>query len=193
MNKTGNLKLLQEINLMDDKKVILWLNIASLPLLLFFGILFSFIASNLVTISVTGVFSFSNLLMFLLAFILLIIIHEGIHGLFFKVFNPTGKVKFGFKNGMAYATSPNSYYSKVAFAWIILAPFTLISSGLAVLIMLGFLNPVVYILLAATHGSCCVGDFYFIWLLIKSPKNCLIEDTELGINFYTLSDSKKIL
>lgn len=179
-------RLIKAVNLIENKRLILWLNLASLPLLVIFSFLFITIA-NLFTNKKTalqGDFSFVPFIFFIAAFLGLILIHEGIHGLFFKGFNPKGNVLFGFKNGMAYATSPHSYYTKRTFSWICLAPFTLISIGLTLLYGLGLLQIILYIPLASIHASSCIGDFYFIWLLLKAPKDCLIEDTTQGINFY---------
>ncbi|MGJ8730804.1 DUF3267 domain-containing protein [Listeria aquatica] len=69
---------------------------------------------------------------------LLLLIHEGIHGLFFKLFSETGsKVIFGYKNGLLYASSPNSFYSRNQFIWISIAPFFFITSILTILFFLG--------------------------------------------------------
>jgi len=41
-----------------------------------------------------------------------LVIHELIHGLFFKVIcAPKSKIYFGFKNGLIYAFTPNCVYS----------------------------------------------------------------------------------
>lgn len=189
MDQDNKLTLIKELNLMENKKILFWLNVATIPLLVIFGFFFSTVA--IIFKETSGKLqkdvSLLSLLFLLIGFLVLILVHEGIHGLFFKLFNPNGKVKFGFKNGMAYATSPHSYYSKGAFSWISLAPFTLITIGLTILYNLNFLSLISYLTLVSLHASSCVGDFYFIWLLLQSPKNCLIEDTEQGINFYQIN------
>ncbi|EUJ33789.1 putative zinc metallopeptidase [Listeria floridensis FSL S10-1187] len=116
---------------------------------------------------------------------LIFIIHEGIHGIFFKVFGGTNsKVRFGFKNGMLYATSPNSRFSKKQFLCISLAPFVVITIVLTVLLVLGILPRMVFVFLAAIHGGGCVGDFYWTYLLSEEPENIEVEDTESGFNIY---------
>lgn len=177
------MKLIREINLINNKKLVIWLNVATIPLVVAFLALFTVLASKVVPYTHND-FSGWGMLAFLALFFLLIVIHEGIHGLFFKVFNPKGKVKFGLKNGMAYATSPQSFYTKVRFAWISLAPFTLITLGLFILLLLRVMPVFYFVLMAAVHGASCIGDFYWIWLLIRAPKDALVEDTEQGINFY---------
>ena len=186
MVQGNNLVQIREVNLLENKKIILWLNLAILPLLVVFGLFFKVVVAVFFTntVAIEDSFSFTELLIFFISFFLLIIIHEGIHGLFFKLFNPKGKVKFGFKNGMAYATSPESFYSKKAFALICLAPFLLISVSLTLLVFLGILAPITYVSLATIHASSCVGDFYLVWLLIQAPRNCFVQDTEQGVKLY---------
>ena len=115
----------------------------------------------------------------------LIIFHELIHGIFFKLFNKEGKVKFGFKNGLAYATSPNSFYSRWQFLLILLAPFVLITLILWLLYAYREISPYAFVWLASFHGSACIGDFYFCYLVTKAPAHSYVEDTEQGINFYS--------
>lgn len=169
----------KEINLLDNKKLMLQLNIAALILLpLFCGIFWLIIK---IFLPITGnAFSLFSLFLYLF----LIFIHEGIHAIFFKLFNPKGTVKFGLKNGAAYATSPNSFYSKGKFAVICLAPFFLISLTLFLLCLSNNLSPAAFYAVAGLHGASCVGDFYWCCLLLKTPKNALVEDTEQGLNLY---------
>ena len=106
---------IREYNVLADKKVIIGLNVASLPLFLLGAFIFSRLTMG------DPIFLFFpfmpipqlllNLALFFLAYFLIITIHELIHGLFFKVFSDTGKIKFGFKNGMAYATNPGTRYT----------------------------------------------------------------------------------
>jgi len=175
--------LIREINLLEDKKLIWLLNVAAI--VLFFGFLLLFSGVTFWhSASMYQSFNFWTLILGLGLFFVLIIIHELIHALFFKMFQPTKKVKFGFKNGMAYATSPHSYYKKYQFIIICLAPFVLLTSGLVVLYLMNLLSASLFIFLASMHASGCVGDFYFTYLILRAPKNSWIEDTEQGINFY---------
>lgn len=177
------MKLIRELNLFDNKKLILWLNIAAVGLFFFFLWLFFSIAKLRGT-SGSGDFSMMTAIVSLLVFYIMIVIHELIHGLFFKVFNPKGKVKFGFKQGMAYATSPNSFYSKGEFSVIALAPFVIINTTLLVLYFLGMVPVFAFVMLSAIHAGSCVGDFYYILLIIQTPPKAFVEDVEQGINFY---------
>ena len=147
------MKLLRKIDLLTDKKTNLWLNIGALLLILPFFFFFAWIALELLEED-EGLFVFTD---FLYLFVLLVV-HELIHGFFFKIFGDAKtKVKFGFKNGMAYATSPGSFYSR---------------------------GKMLIIALAGIHAASCIGDFYMSYVLISQKEEILVEDTEVGLNIY---------
>ncbi|MBC2187740.1 DUF3267 domain-containing protein [Listeria booriae] len=178
------MRLLKEVNLIDNKKLIFWINSMSIILLILFALIFWIFT---LMFSPTRTLPFNIAYFFFMTPLLLIFIifaHEGIHGLFFKLFKPKSEVRFGFKNGMFYATSPNSYYSKYKFICISLAPFIIITVSLIISYFLGLLSQPLFILLTSVHGAGCIGDFYWIWLLLKSPRNTIVEDTEIGICLY---------
>lgn len=181
------MKQIKSLNLLENKKVLFWLNIIGGGLLFLFFPLFSIIASETTKESFHSLDLKQLFQVFILAFFL-IIAHEAIHGLFFKVMNPKSQVKFGFKKGMAYATSPGTIYNKWQFIWISLAPFVVITFSLWLALFFNLLNPAAFVYLATFHASACVGDFYWVYLVLGSPKNAWIEDTEVGINFYTKED-----
>lgn len=174
----------KELDLINNQKLIMWLNIISFGLIIPFVLIFSLIAAALSPSSQSGDFSIWGLVFFGLGYFGLIFIHELIHGLFFKHFDKDGKVKYGFKNGLAYATNPGALYKKSQFYIIILAPFVIISVLLTLGLALGWLNNVAYVLLASLHGGACIGDFYWTYLVAKEPKDVYVEDTEAGMNFH---------
>lgn len=180
------MKRIKEVNLIENQKLAKKLGYLSIPLILVFGVCFSWI-----TLKIKGEIDFDfaiwELFLIVILYLIILVVHELIHGIFFKLFNFEGKVKFGFKNGMAYAASPNSVYSKGQFAWISLAPFTLITFALIFLLMGQVLTPFSFVSVATLHAISCVGDFYWIVLILQAPKNVVIEDTEQGINFYQLN------
>ena len=115
-------------------------------------------------------------------FFLIIIIHEAIHGIFFKIFNPSGKVKFGFKAGMAYATSPGTVYTRGQFFIIIIMPFLIIT---AIMMTMMFLLPnPAYKYYLALHTGACAGDFYYLYLILKHKHLPHAVDTEVGMSLY---------
>lgn len=109
--------------------------------------------------------------------------HEGIHATFFKLFAPKVPVSFSWKRGLSYATSSGSYFSKRQYGLIAMAPFLLLTlfGGL----YLVFAGAYFWAgLLLITHTATCVGDFYWLSLLVKAPKNVLVADTATGMDLY---------
>jgi hypothetical protein len=108
-------------------------------------------------------------------------VHELVHALFFRVLGGRGtRVRFGFKSGMLYATSPGARYGRAAFVAILLAPLVVVSVALlAVGVLVG--DATLCWLLVGLHASGCVGDVYFAWACLRTPGVELCEDTERGI------------
>lgn len=179
------MKLYKKFTLAGNNKVTLILLIVSILLFFIFWYFFSLIPVIRAREITSGFFDFVDILAIFIGYFLLIIIHEGIHGLFFKIFNPQGKVLFGLKlPALAYATSPGNYYSKYQFAVIGLAPFFLITLGLLAAYQTGLINQITFVLIASIHGAGCVGDFYYMALLMRLPQNILIEDTPQALLIY---------
>lgn len=179
--------LIKAYNLMENKKVIFWLNVVSIPLIFLFIFLFTtllYVFYGNEDFGISMNFDLMGFVLFLVFFFLLIVVHELIHGAFFKLFHPEGKVKFGFKNGMAYATSPNSFYTRGQFILICLAPFVLISSALMGYALFSLNTSVPLIFLASCHAASCVGDFYWVYLISKQGGNIRVQDTEVGMSIY---------
>ncbi|BCP57904.1 hypothetical protein SUT007_13620 [Streptococcus parasuis] len=182
-------KKLYEVNIMENKKFVWGLNILAIVLIFPFAILFGRIGTLLIANrSQIYELTLTELWLGLLLYFLLIIVHEAIHGIFFKVFCPENPVKYGFKwkSGMAYATSPGSLYNRMQMLVISLAPFVVISLGLTVVAGLGWMSMSLYLMLATLHAASCSGDFYYTYLLfIRFAKaNIAVEDTETGLIIY---------
>ncbi|WP_208591233.1 DUF3267 domain-containing protein [Gracilibacillus suaedae] len=174
-----NLKLIDEINIMVNRKLVIWLNVWSIMLFLLLLVVGLFFSSE-GSISFTGLGFF----IFFICLIITFCLHEWIHGIFFKVFAPEAKVKYGFKSGMLYAANPGTKYTKQQFAMIAIMPFVIIS----LLICLSLIFPIhrmpIFILFAI-HTSGCVGDFYYCYKLWRNKNRpVLIEDTAEGIKIF---------
>ena len=81
------MKLLKQINLMDDQKTIKRLNLAAIPSFIFFYVFFTLFVLGGHGSNAETSFIF-DLLLLMVAYFILIIIHELIHGAFFKLFDP---------------------------------------------------------------------------------------------------------
>jgi hypothetical protein len=121
----------------------------------------------------------------LVAIILLIIMHEAIHGLFFYLF--TGRrPRFGFKILYAYAASPEGVYiTRSQYFMVGIAPLvimTLIGMLLIPIIPLIAIPSLVFILILNTSGS--VGDIVMMAWLLRQPKEALIKDTGIMVSAF---------
>lgn len=180
MNKEGFIQV-NSVDLMNNRKLVVTLNILALPLLILFVFTFYQVTRIL---SLPLVITTDQLLIGATLTFVLMISHELIHGLFFKIYQPKANIKFGAKLGVFYAISPGSLYSKCNYATIGLSPFIIISAALTAACAFGVLSPLAYILAASLHGAGCIGDFYTCYLLLKAKKGQFIEDTSTTINFY---------
>ncbi len=125
-------------------------------------------------------------LFFMFAAVIAMLLHEAIHGLFFKIFAPKSKVKFGAEGSFLYAGNPDVYYSKAAFIVIGLSPAVLITLALAA--SLFFLDGsyfYIFYMVMAIHFGGCVGDFMAAITISKLPKDVLVCDTGLKMTYYT--------
>ncbi|WP_080874436.1 DUF3267 domain-containing protein [Oceanobacillus timonensis] len=149
------------MNILKEKKIVIWLNIWSLIIfILVFTLGIFILPAGAAEITIL------NLILFLVSMFVLFCFHELIHGTFFKLFAPGSKVKYGMKSGMLYAANPGNTYGKLPFIVICIMPFIIITCLLTIASLFP-INAYALYLLFAVHTAGCVGDFYFIGLLNK--------------------------
>src|SRR5699024_5865819 len=101
---------------------------------------------------------------------MILIIHEANHGIFFKLFDPNARIKCGYQTGMVYTSSPHSRYKRNHYLVIALMPCLIISLVLIALFPIVVLHSSLFDILTATHLSTCIGDFYLMNCNIKCDK-----------------------
>ena len=173
-----------------SRPVVILLNLAAIPLVpifyLFFDLLRSMIlpdhAFSLLTVSETLTFSLWQLLVIILGLILMVIIHELIHGLFFWIYTHERPV-FAFKTAYAFAAAPEWYIRRNAYFLIGLAPLIMIS---VILVPLATLLPpssaAVVLLIAAMNAAGSLGDIVVVTWILFHPADSYIQDH--GDRFY---------
>ncbi|WP_392450209.1 DUF3267 domain-containing protein [Staphylococcus massiliensis] len=172
-----------ELDILNDKKLAIRLNIYGLFVVIASYLIFAFYVS--IFDGSEFVVNFYNFLDIILLFIGFLIVHELIHGLFFKVFKPERPVKYGFVSGMLYTTSPGSLYSRMKFNIIIIAPFLVLTTLLLILYHLNVITPEIFKVVGTFHTGGCTGDFYMIMLILrKCSKEGFVEDTAKGLKIY---------
>lgn len=180
-----------EINFFSDevlRKRLFWLGIAIMfPAVLLCVIrAFGIGGSGAETISglpsILSFFPFVGWLFVLLVTTIVILpIHELIHGLFFKLCGGPGThVSFGYENAMFYTACPGNVFSKWSFVLVLLAPTVLVST---VCLAAAFISGLPFLCLSVffLHLSGCVGDILAAWQIITHPTCTHCEDTDYGV------------
>ncbi|MBE0671063.1 MAG: DUF3267 domain-containing protein [Anaerolineales bacterium] len=175
-----------EINLKKDMRLAILLNIgAFITFIPMFYLLSRFIAlvrpdiTNFsVTITIGKVFSAIGLV------VLVLIIHEIIHGLFFWIFSH-GKPVFALRPLYAYAGAPTWFFPKRQYAITVLGPLVIIGAmGLLLLL----LAPISWILmiafLVALNTGGAVGDLFVFIRLLKCSPMSFANDTGEVVTFF---------
>lgn len=122
--------------------------------------------------------------------LVIVAIHELLHGLFFWLF--AGRVKFGIKwktklGITPYASCPNGLFTKRQFQAIGAAPQIL--SGLlfcaALIVWQPWSNVLILTAAANVAGGCA--DLWLIWKAEELEDDAMIEDVETGIKVWKMS------
>ena len=172
------------LDLANDQKAAVILNIAAFPLFAAFGWVFLTLASGLRSQIATRVYlgsitpnPFLFLLLFIAFIVVLMVIHEAIHGIFFWIFTRSRPV-FGLKLLFAYAGAPEWYIPRNQYAIIGLAPLVLMTVGGFLVVSLAPLSVGQLALIGITlNASGAVGDLYVSGKVMCQPRNVLVQDT----------------
>jgi len=101
--------------------------------------------------------------------VVMIVLHEGLHGLFFWLYTHA-RPRFAFKGFYAYAAMPGWYLPRCEYLVTALAPLV----GITLLGVLGLAllpgwadPPLIWLLILNTSGA--VGDLWIAWALLRAP------------------------
>jgi hypothetical protein len=173
------------LDLSSNRPVLIWLNIAGLGLFFLFGWIFLQILIMLRPLDVSEglVVNLSNpvsivlsCIVFILLNILMIILHEAAHGVFFWAFTRSCP-EFAFRGLYAYAALPDWYLPRNMYLVTCLAPLVLIS--LAGILLLVFVPSKFFwsiLVLMTLNASGAAGDFLVAAWLLLQPPTCLAND-----------------
>lgn len=129
--------------------------------------------------------TFSSLLLFLVLTILLLALHETVHGLFMRLFGAHPRFGFVLAAGFLptfYTTAMPHCFTKSQFLSIAAAP-ALLLSGLGFLLCLTPLAPL-FILPLALHLGGCVGDVFTFVRVLREPSGTVCQDLFTSLRFY---------
>ena len=179
-----------EINLKKDKRLSILLNIGAFIIFIpMFYLLSGFIAlvrpdiTNFsVTITIGKVFSAIGLV------VLVLIIHEIIHGLFFWIFSH-GRPVFALRPLYAYAGAPTWFFPKRQYAITALGPLIIIGAvGLLLLLLAPISWMLMIALLVALNTSGAIGDVFVFFRLLKCSPTSFANDTGEVVTFFESHD-----
>ena len=175
-----------EINLKKNKRLTITLNIVAL----FVGILSFFLLSSFAALvrpdlmNISGSMTAGVWAVMLGLVVLLMTIHELIHGFFFWVFTRSRPV-FAIRLFYAYAGAPDWYIPTRQFMVVALAPLVVIGAVGIALIPLAPLSWVMFIIFfVAMNTGGSAGDLLVFTRLVKLSPMCLANDTGDVFTFY---------
>jgi len=178
----------QSIDLSQNRKLVIWLNVAGLIFFFLFGITY---LRLLVWIRPAASLTFGcsnwiiNLATLLVVYTGVIVFHEVIHGLFFWIITRE-RPKFGFRGAYAFAAAPDWYLPRNHYFIIGLAPFIMITLSGLILLPITPETLLVWVGFATTaNASGAVGDLAIVfWLLTRYPAGILVRDLGDAIDIY---------
>ncbi len=176
---------------LSGSRTILWLNLAAILLLFFFGWLFSYLIIKFSPISSfqKGIFGFFhsnsliNIVAILLSIIIMLVLHELTHGIFFWLFTHEPP-RFSLKAGYAFAAAPEWYIPRLQYILVGVSPFLIITTVFMVLTR--FVSPslmIFMLLIAAFNAAGSIGDLIVVAWILRQPMKILVQDE--GDIFYT--------
>lgn len=175
-----------EINMKKNKRLSISLNIAAV----FLFILSLFLQSSFAAlvrpdlINTSGRITIGIIAALAGLMVLLITIHELIHGFFFWVFTHSKPV-FALRLFYAYAGAPDWYFPKRQFAIIAVGPLVIIGAVGLLLILLAPISWVMFIMFfIAMNTGGSMGDLFVLTRLFKLSSTGLMNDTGDVITFY---------
>ena len=128
----------------------------------------------------------------IVALVLVMLIHELVHGVFFWRFagqRPT----FGIKGLYVYATAPSEvYFPRNQYLIVGIAPLVLLTLvGLLLMVIVPVVVVPILILFIAFNGAGAAGDLVMaVWLLSYSP-DTLMQDSGTSVTVYGLEKSQR--
>jgi hypothetical protein len=167
------------LDLSKNLRVMVWLNLVGLVLFFLFGALFWGLFTRVrpdFNLRPFGTGTMVGLMIFVIVSVLVIVIHELVHGFFFWIYlreRPT----IGFRGAYAFAAAPSWYIPRSQFMVIGLAPLVVISAvGLLMLNVIpdGLLSVSLFGLTFNAAGA--VGDLFVVGWLLTKPGSVLVND-----------------
>ncbi len=189
-----------QLNLTENQGLALLMNLSGLALLFGLGWLFlqslSFLrpaylsAENILVI--TGMREFWRaILLLVVSTALMIILHEGLHGLLFWIITKEFP-KLGLRGFYAYASAPEWYIPKRAYYLVALTPVVMITLlGLGAVTVVPFNLVPGVLLLVSMNAAGAIGDILTAIWLTNQPQHVLVYDYGDGVELFAPGEIKE--
>lgn len=176
------------LDLKQNVRLAIGLNLAGIPLFLIFGWFFVQLANLLRVDSIllrgSMDFDILGLLALMGTLILVIVIHEWFHGLFFQFFTKSKPV-YALKSLYAYAAAPGWFIPRNQYLIIGLAPLIGISiTGIALIPFLPIHWLAILLFFLAMNAAGAVGDLYVTYKILQYPPDAMIRDDGDAFSLY---------
>jgi hypothetical protein len=175
-----------EINMKKNKRLAIILNIIAV----FVAVLSFFVLSGFAAwvrpgiTNVSGSITLGMVVILVALYVVLMTIHELIHGFFFWVFTHSRPV-FGVRLFYAYAGAPAWYIPYRQYAFVALGPLVIIGVvGMLLMLLVPESWILTIIILVALNTGGAMGDFLVLIRLFKLPQRSLANDTGDVVTFY---------
>lgn len=175
------------LDLSKNLRLVLLLNLVAILLFAGFGWLSFRLAAAIlppVRLAENSAITGLTLLACLLAYALILVLHELVHGAFFWLFTHQ-RPHFGFKGAYAYAAAPNWYLPRRQYMLVGISPLLVLSLfGLLLLPVLppGGLLP--WLVALAGNASGAIGDALIVGWLLFQPDTVLVQDHGDAVTAY---------
>ena len=175
-----------QIDLKKDKRLVILLNIGALIVFALSIYLLSaftaWVRPDIMTFSTT--ITVTNILSALVLTVIILLFHEGIHGLFFWIFSRSRPV-FGLRPLYAYAGAPTWFFPRHQFAITTLGPLVVIgAAGLLLLLLVPISWVFIIVLLVGLNTSGASGDVFVFIRLLKCSPTTFANDTGEVVTFF---------
>lgn len=178
-----------------SRRLVIWLNLACLPLLVVWAVFFWSLTrllrphlfeyhARFTSVGDAMVFLGAVAAGMILTPLLVMALHEGVHGLFFWLFTKSRPV-FGLKVWYAYASAPGWYLTRGQFLAVSAAPLVVISLvGLGLIAVLPAPAAVLALLGVILNAAGAVGDLFLCARGLAAPASAVVEDQRDRTTFY---------
>ena len=111
-----------------------------------------------------------------LSIILMLVMHELIHGIFFWWFTHERPI-FALKSGYAFAAAPQWFLPRSQYILVGLSPFVIITI-VSILLAWFAVSPLIpyFLMIAAFNAAGSLGDLLVVGWVLSQPKNILVND-----------------